>query len=859
MIVRSALNLPEGTVTFLFTDIQGSTQLLHQLGDRYIQLLADHHRILREIFARWNGREVDTEGDAFFVSFPRATDAISGAVEAQRALAEYDWPEGVTVRVRMGLHTGEPWTAQEGYVGMDVHRAARIAHVGYGGQVLLSETTTALVIDQLPEDITLLDLGQHRLKDMKRPEHIRQLVIKGLRSEFPALKSLGVVEPVEIYESQPARLPRFLEKDKGEPERPVFVGREAELSRLDGFLESMLAGKSQMVFLAGDAGSGKSSLMSAFATRASEREPELLVGWGIGNAFSGRGDPYLPFRKALATLTGDVEAEWAAGKITTDQARTLWEAMPLAIDALLDRGPDLINTIVKAEPLLDHLELAYPAGHPTLARLREKTEAKTQAGQLERESLFEQVTATLRHLAESQPVVIALDDLQWADRGSLDLLFHLVRGLDGARILLLVAYRPDEVTADKAHPLRPLLDEFRRSYGDVWLDLNQVPGRAFVDELIDSEANHLDEAFRKTLNQRTGGHPLFTVELLRNMQERGDLVKDDEGNWIKGPSLDWDTLPVRVEGAIEARIGRLEEELREILTVAAVEGEAFTAQVVAQVQEIQERKLLRTLSKELQKRHKLVQEDQVERIGRQIISRYRFVHHMFQRYLYNDLSETERQLLHGEVGEILETLYDDKSDEVVVQLARHFDEAGESEKAAGYLLTAGDRARALYANEEAIDHYQRALAHLELLGEDERLARTWMRLGLTYHNAFDYGRSRQAYERGFAIWHQVGLGSQASRAGAPLNVWLISPDTLDPPYAYSSIGAIWLLQLFSGLVEVNDQMVIVPDVARRWEISDNGQTYVFHLREDAGWSDGHPVTAADFVLAWRRMLAPQTP
>jgi DNA-binding SARP family transcriptional activator len=184
--------LPEGTVTFLFTDIQGSTELLQALGDQYLALLADHHRILREVFARWHGREVGAEGDSFFVSFPRAAGALAATVEAQRALTTHDWPAGAQVRVRMGLHTGEPWTVEENYAGIDVHRAARIANAGHGGQVLLSETSAALVLDQLPEDVALLDLGWHQLKDMKRAEHIRQLVIEGLPSDFPALKSLAV-------------------------------------------------------------------------------------------------------------------------------------------------------------------------------------------------------------------------------------------------------------------------------------------------------------------------------------------------------------------------------------------------------------------------------------------------------------------------------------------------------------------------------------------------------------------------------------------------------------------------------------------------------------------------------------------
>ena len=130
---------PAGIVTFLFTDIEASTELLKQLRDQYKILLVEHRDILRAAFETWGGREVDTQGDAFFVAFPRATDAVNAAVEIQRTLAAHEWPERVEVRVRMGLHTGEPWVGEEGYVGMDIHRAARIAHVGHGGQVLLSE------------------------------------------------------------------------------------------------------------------------------------------------------------------------------------------------------------------------------------------------------------------------------------------------------------------------------------------------------------------------------------------------------------------------------------------------------------------------------------------------------------------------------------------------------------------------------------------------------------------------------------------------------------------------------------------------------------------------------------------------
>lgn len=189
--------LPGGTVTFLFTDIAGSTQLLARLRQQYATVLAGQRELLRSAFARWNGREIDTQGDSFFVAFARAVDAVSCVVEAQRGLANYPWPEGVSVQVRMGLHTGEPWLAEEGYVGMSVHRAARIGSAGHGGQVLLSETTAALVRDDLPDDVGLLDLNVHSLKDIRRPEHIFQLVIPGLPADFPPLKTLEALKPAE--------------------------------------------------------------------------------------------------------------------------------------------------------------------------------------------------------------------------------------------------------------------------------------------------------------------------------------------------------------------------------------------------------------------------------------------------------------------------------------------------------------------------------------------------------------------------------------------------------------------------------------------------------------------------------------
>ena len=182
------MTLPGGTVTFLFSDIEGSTRLLEQLGDRYGEVHREHRRILREELTEAGGREVDTQGDAFFFSFVRARDAVSGAVAAQRELATHSWPDDVKVKVRMGLHTGEPSVGEEGYLGMDVVRAARICSAGHGGQILLSETTRALVGNSIPEGTAVRDLGQANLKDIQH-ERLFELSLSEQSGEFPPVKT----------------------------------------------------------------------------------------------------------------------------------------------------------------------------------------------------------------------------------------------------------------------------------------------------------------------------------------------------------------------------------------------------------------------------------------------------------------------------------------------------------------------------------------------------------------------------------------------------------------------------------------------------------------------------------------------
>ncbi len=231
-------SLPTGTVTFLFTDIEGSTTLLQRLGDRrYAEVLADHQRLLRDAFAKGNGQEIDTQGDAFLVAFSRARDAVATAVAAQQSLTKHIWPDGASVQVRMGLHTGEPISNTDRYIGLDVHRAARIGTAGHGGQILLSDAVSGLAARDLPQGVSLRDLGVHRLKDLREPEHLFQVVHPHLPADFPHLRSLDLL---------PNNLPRQLTS---------FVGREEEIDEVMRLLSTTF-----LLTLTGAGGSGKTRL-----------------------------------------------------------------------------------------------------------------------------------------------------------------------------------------------------------------------------------------------------------------------------------------------------------------------------------------------------------------------------------------------------------------------------------------------------------------------------------------------------------------------------------------------------------------------------------------------------------------------
>jgi class 3 adenylate cyclase len=239
---------PRGTVTLLFSDIEGSTKLLQRTGDAYADLLDQHRLLLRRSFAAHGGYEVDTEGDAFFVSFATANDAVAAASKAQQALAAHDWPADSEVRVRVGIHTGEPRLVEGRYVGLDVHRAARVMASGHGGQVLLSQATRDLLDDRF----SLRDLGEHRLKDLSQPQRLYQLQIVGLPQEFPALKTL---------QNRPTNLP---------VQPTALIGREREVEDVALLLRR---DDVHLLTLTGPGGTGKTRLALQVAAEMIEDFP----------------------------------------------------------------------------------------------------------------------------------------------------------------------------------------------------------------------------------------------------------------------------------------------------------------------------------------------------------------------------------------------------------------------------------------------------------------------------------------------------------------------------------------------------------------------------------------------------------
>jgi predicted ATPase/class 3 adenylate cyclase len=337
--------LPTGTVTFLFTDVEGSTRLLQQLKDAYAEVLIECRRLVRTAIQERGGQEVDTEGDAVFAAFPSARDALLASVTAQQRLLRHPWPDDAAVRVRMGLHTGEARVAEGGYVGMDVHRTARICAAAHGAQILVSDVTQGLVIRDLPDGVSLRDVGQHRLKDLAHPHRLFQVMVAGLPTDFPPIKSLNAL---------PNNLPVQLTS---------FIGRGREIAEI----KTMLATE-RLVTLTGAGGSGKTRLAVQVGADLLEQYPDgvwlvelaaladpALVPQTVASAL---GVPEQPGRGLTETLVDYVRSKLLL--LLLDNCEHLLAACAGLADSLLRACPRLRILATSRESLGMRGETLYP-------------------------------------------------------------------------------------------------------------------------------------------------------------------------------------------------------------------------------------------------------------------------------------------------------------------------------------------------------------------------------------------------------------------------------------------------------------------------------------------------------------------
>ncbi|NOZ28314.1 MAG: AAA family ATPase [Chloroflexi bacterium] len=592
-----------------------------------------------------------------------------------------------------------------------------------------------------------------------------------------------------------------------------LVGREEELACLHRCWREAQAGRGRLILIGGEAGIGKSRLIQAFADHLRWQGTRVLQGRCY--EFE-RLLPYQPFvevlRTALPTLTSIAMSNlpaWVLGEV----ARLVPE--------VLEQPAQRVSSTIRSDQ--------------------------------ERGHLFDGVARFLSTLATHGPLLIVLEDLHWATETTLQLLHYLARRLAGHPVLLVGSYRIGEV--EPQHPFHGLREQLHRQGLAVSLRLPPLSVAAVEDMVARmSGAGAAAVPLARRLHHKTEGNPLFIIEIVKELFEVGTL-RLVQGRW----QGDFDRLseadlplPAGVRQVIQGRVRRLDEDSRMALQQAAVIGQEFDLELLNALRDEDEGATLEAIDALL--RHRLIVEG-AGAMGRD----YAFSHHLIQEAVYAGIPQRRRQYVHARVGMAMERLYGPQIEELAGELAFHFQQGrlldeSLTEKAIAYLLQAGDRARGLYAHREAIHFYQQALALLNEQGEYERAARTLMKLGLTYHNAFDFKRARQAYDEGFALWQRAG----AVRPAAPhaLRVLWSDPLTLDPTMADDVVSVSVIDQLFSGLVELSPETDVIPDVARTWEVLEDGQKYVFHLRDDVRWSDGSPVTAADFEYAWKRLLDP---
>jgi DNA-binding SARP family transcriptional activator/tetratricopeptide (TPR) repeat protein len=572
------------------------------------------------------------------------------------------------------------------------------------------------------------DVCRHRLVEdlgIEPQQETLQLYRQIQEDSLPPASKIIPTKPPTLKEEgvDPGPPPKFLTRAviENRVSRPFF-GRQAELTQLDKWLEVINSKQGKVAFIKGEPGSGKTYLLSEFAKHALSKNPELLVFWGQCNAFTGYGDPYFPFITIIRMLAGNFEPLIPNAIINLEHLERLWRFLPIMLEYLVNFGPDLIK-----RHFTDNRQFLLAKAHPgvtesildSIEQLMKFPEKK----QVRQAALNDQFTQVLSALSKDHPILLVLDDLQWIDDGSASLLFHLGHQFIGKKILLLGAFRSEEVEIlhkEKTHPLIGIMGELTTIYGENLINLAESEGKAFINDLLRSEPNAFTPSFYQMLYQHTTGHPLFAIELLRGMQLRNEIIKDKRGRWAESDHLNWEELPARVEAVIGRRFRLLPDDCQPLMNAACVQGENFSVEALSHVLNMTNDKVFNLLSEEVCKRHRLIKPEGVQKVGEHRLTSFRFRHMLFQIYLYNQLNKVEKIRLHKLIGETLENLYQanfKQYPEMTHSLARHFELAELPAKAIQYYQLAGENAMHLTAHQDAIRHYNHALSLLKEIPE----------------------------------------------------------------------------------------------------------------------------------------------
>lgn len=574
-----------------------------------------------------------------------------------------------------------------------------------------------------------------------------------------------------------------------------LIGRDDELAVLDDVFAQLTEGRGAIVAITGEPGIGKSRLVAE--ARARRQEVRYLTAQGVSYA---EDVPYYPLRELLRSFLG-------LG-VGDPEARVRLELKAQLGAALGDRAG-----------------IYYPFLAPLLG-LALEAEVEERLRGLARDSVqrqtHEAVLELARALAREQPLALVLEDLHFADEPTLDLVEELLSLADEESVAVLLLYRndPDLRSWDLGESARR---HYRHRFQEVQLeplDANEgarlalsAAGAELADELVEQ------------LAARTGGNPLFLEEAARDAVERGD------GAFV----------PTVLEEALQARLARLPADVREVASFAAVVGRSFGAPLLERL--VPSERLRPALS-ELQRLDLIVEE------RRRPTREYRFRHGLLQEAAYASLLQERRKEVHRLVGVALEELGGDELSEAYGLLAHHFAAADEPERAARYLLDAGNVASSLFADEEAVGHYRKALGFLDRLGEHGRARSVLFKIALTHHVAFDFERSNAAWAEAFS---RPEPPPRRLEPVARLETSVTRPETWAPGHAYDILIWSFAPNLFRGLLHVDENLNIVPDLAELITISTDGLRYSFRLREGLRWSDGAPLAADDFVFTYAAM------